>query len=72
VREHDVIINLAGAFVFSRWTSEQEQILLSRRIETTRNQVESILDSAKHNTFFSTSAMSSYGFLEDLAQSSST
>jgi NAD dependent epimerase/dehydratase family enzyme len=72
VREHDVIINVAGAFVFSRWTSEQEQILLSRRIETTRNQVESILDSAKHNTFLSTSAVSSYGFNEDLAQSSST
>ncbi len=31
VREHDVIINLAGASIFSRWTPEQKKILLSSR-----------------------------------------
>jgi uncharacterized protein (TIGR01777 family) len=65
VREHDAIINLAGASVFSRWTPEQKKILLSSRIETTRNLVESLPDSARNTTFFSTSAVGYYGFRED-------
>ena len=51
VHEHDVIINLAGASIFSRWTPEQKKILLSSRIETTRNLVEALPESAKHITF---------------------
>jgi uncharacterized protein (TIGR01777 family) len=65
VREHDVIINLAGASIFSRWTPEQKKILLSSRIETTRNLVESLPDGARHTSFFSTSAVGYYGFRED-------
>jgi uncharacterized protein len=65
VRNHDVIVNLAGASIFSRWTPKQKQILLSSRIETTRNLVSALPDNAKHITFFSTSAVGYYGFHED-------
>lgn len=65
VREHDVIINLAGASIFSRWTAAQKKILLSSRIDTTRHLVEALPDHASHITFFSTSAVGYYGFHED-------
>ena len=65
VKEHDVIINLAGASIFSRWTPEQKKILLESRIETTRNLVSALPDNAKNITFFSTSAVGYYGFHED-------
>jgi len=65
VREHDVIINLAGASIFSRWTPEQKKILLESRIETTGNLVGALPDNAKNITFFSTSAVGYYGFHED-------
>jgi uncharacterized protein (TIGR01777 family) len=65
VRNHDAIINLAGASIFSRWIPEQKKILLSSRIETTSNLVTSLPDNAKHITFFSTSAVGYYGFHED-------
>jgi NAD dependent epimerase/dehydratase family enzyme len=60
-----VIINLAGDSIFSRWTPEQKKILLESRIETTRNLVSALPESAKHITFFSTSAVGYYGFHED-------
>jgi len=65
VPEHDVIINLAGASIFSRWTEEQKQILRSSRILTTRNLVDALSQDAKHITFFSTSAVGYYGFHQD-------
>jgi uncharacterized protein len=65
VGEHDVIINLAGASIFSRWTPEQKKIIRSSRIETTRNLVEALPDSAQRITFFSTSAVGYYGFHKD-------
>ncbi len=65
VKEHDVIINLAGASIFSRWTPEQKKILLESRIDTTSNLVEALPDNAKNITFFSTSAVGYYGFHED-------
>ena len=65
VKEHDVIINLAGASIFSRWTPQQKKILLESRIETTRNLVSALPDNAKNVTFFSTSAVGYYGFHED-------
>ena len=65
IRDYDVIINLAGASIFSRWTQDQKKILLSSRIETTRNLVQALPDNAKHITFFSTSAVGYYGFHED-------
>lgn len=65
VRDHDAIINLAGASIFSRWTPEQKKILRNSRIETTGNLVAALPDNAKHITFFSTSAVGYYGFHED-------
>lgn len=65
VKEHDVIINLAGASIFSRWTPEQKKILRESRIETTRNVVEALPDDAGKITLFSTSAVGYYGFHED-------
>ena len=65
VREHDVIINLAGASIFSRWTPEQKKLLRSSRIDTTRHLVEALPEDAKHISFFSTSAVGYYGFHGD-------
>jgi len=65
VKEHDVIINLAGASIFSRWTPEQKKILRESRIKTTRNLAAALPDDAKNITFFSTSAVGYYGFHED-------
>jgi len=65
VRDHDVIVNLAGASIFSRWTQQQKTILRTSRINTTRHLVEALPDDARHITFFSTSAVGYYGFHED-------
>jgi uncharacterized protein len=65
VKDHDVIINLAGASIFSRWTPEQKKILLESRIKTTSNLVAALPDHAKNITFFSASAVGYYGFHED-------
>lgn len=65
VKEHDVIINLAGASIFSRWTPEQKKILRESRIETTRNVVDALPADACRITFFSTSAVGYYGFHQD-------
>ncbi|MBN2401410.1 MAG: TIGR01777 family oxidoreductase [Spirochaetes bacterium] len=65
VAEHDVIINLAGASIFTRWTRKQKEIIRSSRINTTRNLVEALPDNSKRITFFSASAVGYYGFHED-------
>ena len=65
VPEHDVIINLAGASIFSRWTQKQKEIIRSSRISTTQNLVEALPNNSKHITFFSTSAVGYYGFHKD-------
>ena len=65
VEEHDVIINLAGASIFSRWTPEHKKVLRESRIETTRNLVSSLPADAGKITVFSTSAVGYYGFHED-------
>lgn len=65
VKEHDVIINLAGASIFSRWTAEQKAILRSSRIETTRNLMTALPADASKITFLSTSAVGYYGFHDD-------
>ena len=65
VAGHDVIVNLAGASIFSRWTAEQKKILRSSRIDTTRNLFDALPEDAGHVSFFSTSAVGYYGFHED-------
>jgi hypothetical protein len=64
VSEHEAVINLAGASIFSRWTPEMKRILRESRILTTRNLVEAFEGSGVR-TFFSTSAIGYYGFHED-------
>ncbi len=64
VGRHEVIINLAGASIFGRWTEEVKLILRESRILTTRNLVDAIADH-EVKTFFSTSAVGYYGFHGD-------
>jgi uncharacterized protein (TIGR01777 family) len=66
INDHDVIINLAGSSIFTRWTEEKKRAIRESRILTTRNLVEGIdLNHAKGMTLFSTSAVGYYGFHED-------
>jgi len=65
VKNYEIIINLAGASIFSRWTDEKKKILRESRINTTRHLVEALPANASHVTFFSTSAVGYYGFHED-------
>lgn len=66
IRNHDVIINLAGASIFSRWTESYKKLLIESRVSTTRNIVEGIpAGSDRRITLFSTSAVGYYGFHED-------
>jgi uncharacterized protein (TIGR01777 family) len=73
INDHDVIINLAGVSIFSRWTEETKRAIGESRILTTRNLVEGIdPERAKSMTLFSTSAVGYYGFHgdEELAEDS--
>jgi len=65
VAGHDVIINLAGASIFSRWTEEQKKILRSSRLDTTRHLFDALPQDAGRISLFSTSAVGYYGFHED-------
>jgi len=65
VKDHEIIVNLAGASIFSRWTDEQKKILRESRINTTRHLVEALRAEASRVLFFSTSAVGYYGFHED-------
>lgn len=66
VREHDVLINLAGATIFSRWNDAYKKLMRDSRILTTRNLVDAIPPeggTVKH--LVSTSAVGYYGFTGD-------
>ena len=66
IRDQDIIINLAGASIFSRWSEPYKKLLMESRISTTRNLVEGIpAGSDRRITIFSTSAVGYYGFHED-------
>ena len=63
---HDVIINLAGASIFSRWSDEYKKLIRDSRVFTTRNIIEGIPSKPDQRvTFFSTSAVGYYGFHGD-------
>jgi len=64
VGEHDIIINLAGASIFSRWTEDRKRNQRESRISTTRNLVDA-LEGKSIKSFFSTSAIGYYGFHGD-------
>ena len=71
VKGHDVVINLAGASIFSRWTEKTKKTLRESRILTTRHIVEA-MEGGKGKALFSTSAIGYYGFHgdEDLTEES--
>jgi len=66
IKNHDGVINLAGASIFSKWTEEHKKAIRESRVNTTRNIVEGIPSHPeKPFTLFSTSAVGYYGFCGD-------
>ncbi len=66
VKEHDAVINLAGASIFSKWSEEYKKAIRESRISTTRNIVEAVPQSTdKKFSLLSASAVGYYGFHED-------
>jgi uncharacterized protein (TIGR01777 family) len=61
VVEHDWIINLAGASIFTRWTAGHKQEMYDSRIKTTRNLVIALSEGDRRQFFCSTSAVGVYG-----------
>jgi uncharacterized protein (TIGR01777 family) len=63
IKNHDAVINLAGASIFSKWTEEHKKAIRESRVNTTRNIVEGIPSRPERPfTLFSTSAVGYYGF----------
>jgi uncharacterized protein (TIGR01777 family) len=66
VAEHEVIINLAGASIFRRWSETAKEIIRDSRIYTTQNLVEALAARKEKETLLlSTSAIGYYGLHED-------
>ena len=62
VSGHDVVINLAGASIFSLWTNGRKQLIRDSRILTTQNLVNALSHlKGKKPVFISTSAVGYYG-----------
>src|SRR4030042_2050712 len=66
IKNHDAVINLAGASIFSKWTEEHKKAIRESRVNTTQNIVEGIPSRPERPfTLFSTSAVGYYGFCGD-------
>ena len=66
IKNHDAVINLAGASIFSKWTEEHKKAIRESRVSTTQNIVQGISSPPpKQFTLFSTSAVGYYGFRGD-------
>jgi uncharacterized protein len=61
VPEHDWLINLAGASIFSRWTKAHKAEIYDSRILTTRNLVSAMPRADRPQLLCSTSAVGFYG-----------
>ncbi len=61
VPEHDWIINLAGASIFSRWSEALKKEIMESRVLTTRNLVTALAEGDLNQLFCSTSAVGYYG-----------
>ncbi|MHB8068526.1 MAG: TIGR01777 family oxidoreductase [Desulfobaccales bacterium] len=61
VPEHDWIINLAGASIFTRWSAAHKQEIYDSRILSTRNLVAALAPGGRDRLFCSTSAIGYYG-----------
>ena len=64
VAKCDLLVNLAGASIFGKWTPQYKEELRLSRILTTRNLVDAIPQGARV-TLMSTSAVGYYGFRGD-------
>ena len=66
IKNHDAIINLAGASIFSKWTEEHKKAIRESRVSSTQNIVEGIpTDPSRKISLFSTSAVGYYGSCGD-------
>ncbi len=66
VGSHEVIINLAGKSIFTRWTKKAKQLIRESRLLTTRNLVDALAARKGEDTLLlSTSAVGYYGFHGD-------
>lgn len=66
VRNHDVVVNLAGASIFQRWDESYKKILRDSRLLTTGNLVDAMESGRSPKiTLLSTSAVGYYGFTHD-------
>lgn len=66
VPEHETIINLAGASIFSLWTKRRKRMIRDSRVQTTLNLVEALSGrKGKDTLLLSTSAVGYYGFHGD-------
>jgi len=61
---HEVVVNLAGASIFTRWTAKAKREIRASRLSTTRNVVDA-LPTGGGVTLVSTSAVGYYGFHGD-------
>lgn len=61
VPEHDWIINLAGASIFTRWSEAHKKEIMESRVRTTRNLVSALATGDRRQLFCSTSAIGYYG-----------
>jgi hypothetical protein len=61
VTEHDWIINLAGASIFTRWSKDHKKEIFDSRVLTTRNLVTALAAGDRRQLFCSTSAVGYYG-----------
>ena len=64
VPEHDVLINLAGASIFQRWTDKAKQRIRESRLRTTRNLTDALagVERKRCPRLLSTSAVGYYGY----------
>lgn len=66
VASHEIIVNLAGASIFHRWTEDYKKSLLESRIQTTRNLVDALSPRKGQETvLLNASAIGYYGFHQD-------
>ncbi|MBN1103648.1 MAG: TIGR01777 family oxidoreductase [Deltaproteobacteria bacterium] len=66
VADHDVVINLAGASIFGRWTKERRKAIRESRLLTTGRIVEALSgDRGRVRRLLSASAVGFYGFCGD-------